>query len=157
MPISPAQARAQAPPRAQAHVPSPPSERGAWLVAIALGTLGVFSLVAVLSGMIGGNTPATPAASPPPVPLSAALPAPAAAVSGRGQGTRQLGVIVGRPSAEQQSADARRFEASQQALIATRWMEGFYPIYAVAQETFGVNWLLLASIHQQDSAFSTAA
>lgn len=36
-------------------------------------------------------------------------------------------------------------------------MEGFYPIYSVAQSTFGVNWLLLASIHRQESAFSTAA
>ena len=35
-------------------------------------------------------------------------------------------------------------------------MEGFYPIYATAQSTFGVNWLLLASIHRQESAFSTA-
>ena len=35
-------------------------------------------------------------------------------------------------------------------------MEGFYPIYATAQRTFGVNWLLLASIHRQESAFSTA-
>jgi hypothetical protein len=35
-------------------------------------------------------------------------------------------------------------------------MEGFYPIYATAQSTFGVNWLLLASVHMQESAFSTA-
>src|SRR5271163_449162 len=35
-------------------------------------------------------------------------------------------------------------------------MEGFYPIYATAQGTFGVNWLLIASIHRQESAFSTA-
>ena len=35
-------------------------------------------------------------------------------------------------------------------------MEGFYPIYGTAQATFGVNWLLLASIHMQESAFSTA-
>jgi hypothetical protein len=35
-------------------------------------------------------------------------------------------------------------------------MGGFYPIYATAQGTFGVNWLLLASIHMQESAFSTA-
>ena len=35
-------------------------------------------------------------------------------------------------------------------------MEGFYPIYATAQSTFGVNWLLIASIHMQESAFSTA-
>jgi hypothetical protein len=35
-------------------------------------------------------------------------------------------------------------------------MQGFYPIYAAAQRTFGVNWLLIASIHKQESAFSTA-
>ena len=35
-------------------------------------------------------------------------------------------------------------------------MEGFYPIYSVAQSTFGVNWLLIASIHMQETAFSTA-
>ena len=35
-------------------------------------------------------------------------------------------------------------------------MEGFYPIYATAQRTFGVSWLLIASIHMQESAFSTA-
>lgn len=34
-------------------------------------------------------------------------------------------------------------------------MEPFYPIYEVAQSTFGVNWLLIASIHRQESAFST--
>ncbi len=35
-------------------------------------------------------------------------------------------------------------------------MEGFYPIYEAAQKTFGVNWLLIASIHAQETAFSTA-
>jgi hypothetical protein len=35
-------------------------------------------------------------------------------------------------------------------------MEGFYPIYATAQSTFGVSWLVLASIHMQETAFSTA-
>jgi hypothetical protein len=39
--------------------------------------------------------------------------------------------------------------------IPTRSMESFYPIYAVAQNTFGVNWLLIGSIHRQESAFST--
>jgi len=52
--------------------------------------------------------------------------------------------------------DSRRFVDQTQTPIATRWMEGFYPIYSVAQKTFGVNWLLFASIHMQESAFSTA-
>ena len=59
-------------------------------------------------------------------------------------------------SAEQQALDARRFADATRTNIATGWMEGFYPIYAAAQKTFGVNWLLLASIHMQESAFSTA-
>jgi hypothetical protein len=40
--------------------------------------------------------------------------------------------------------------------IPAHWEAGFYPIYAEAQRVFGVNWLLLASIHEQESAFSTA-
>ena len=63
---------------------------------------------------------------------------------------------MARPSRAQQGVDARRFVDATQTQIATRWMEGFYPIYATAQSTFGVNWLLLASIHRQESAFSTA-
>jgi hypothetical protein len=66
------------------------------------------------------------------------------------------GKIVAQPSAVQQSLDARRFAGATQSHISRRWMEGFYPIYATAQSTFGVNWLLVASIHMQESAFSTA-
>jgi hypothetical protein len=150
MAIAPASAHAEA------HVPSPPAERAPWLLAIALGTLGVLVLVGALSGVIGGPAARAPAATPPPVPLAAALPAPGALAPVAVQRAHGLAVIVGRPSSAQQSADARRFAASSQAQIATRWMEGFYPIYAVAQETFAVNWLLLASIHLQESAFSTA-
>jgi hypothetical protein len=48
------------------------------------------------------------------------------------------------------------YQAQTSTHIAERWMRGFYPVYATAQRTFGVNWLLLASIHRQESAFSTA-
>jgi hypothetical protein len=63
---------------------------------------------------------------------------------------------VARPSAAQQRLDASRFLGATQAQIPLGWMEGFYPIYSTAQRTFGVNWLLIASIHRQESAFSTA-
>ena len=56
----------------------------------------------------------------------------------------------------QQQLDAARFVDDTETHIFKRWMEGFYPIYSVAQKTFGVNWLLIASIHRQESAFSTA-
>jgi hypothetical protein len=46
--------------------------------------------------------------------------------------------------------------AGTEVHISRHWMEGFYPIYSTAQSTFGVSWLLIASIHDQESAFSTA-
>jgi hypothetical protein len=64
--------------------------------------------------------------------------------------------IVARPSTVQQRRDLASYEDLTGTHIPTRWMEGFYPIYEVAQSTFSVNWLLLASIHKQESAFSTA-
>jgi hypothetical protein len=64
--------------------------------------------------------------------------------------------IVAEPSPEQQQADAARFAFATQSRISRGWMEGFYGIYATAERTFGVNWLLVASIHRQESAFSTA-
>src|ERR1700684_1152506 len=59
-----------------AQVPNPPSERGAWLLAIALGALGVGVLVAVLTGAIGATTRAAPAAAPPAVLATATTPVP---------------------------------------------------------------------------------
>jgi hypothetical protein len=146
-------------PPLDSQIPVPPSERGPWLLACVVGGLGVAVLVAVLSGLVGRSAPAAPAAAPPPVIVVAATPAPApaatsAAAARAGQAARAA--IVAEPSQAQQSGDARRFVDQTETHISRRWMEGFYPIYAVAQKTFGVNWLLIASIHRQETAFSTA-
>ena len=135
-------------------LPAPPSERRAWLLALGLLALGVAVLAAVLTGAIGGGR--APVA-PPPVPAVAATPL--AQDAGAVVGARVaggVGAIVTRPSAAQQRADARRFSGATRVHIPRRWMEGFYPIYATAQATFGVNWLLISSIHMQETAFSTA-
>jgi hypothetical protein len=149
----------------EAHMPTPPSERRSWLLAGALGLLGACALVAAL--MSGGSSaPARQAAVPPALPVVARTPAPGrassasvlAGASSTGHRVRSKpGAIVARPSGDQQQLDARRFVDQTQTHILTRWMEGFYPIYAIAQRTFAVNWLLLASIHRQESAFSTAS
>ncbi len=163
-----------------AQVPSPPSERAAWLLAFAVGALGVGVLVAVLTGVIG-RTARTPL--PPTVVVAEATPGPREVASGsvlieaanrsggsyrsaadfahaaRGwrHGLRDpRGVIVAHPSSAQQRAEAARFVDQTEVHLSPRWMEGFYPIYGTAQSTFGVNWLLIASIHKQESAFSTA-
>jgi hypothetical protein len=113
-------------------------------------------LVAALGGVFGRSAPV----APPPVLVAAATPAASTATTPDGAaGTTSAGAhgaIVARPSLVQQRADAREFVDATQTHISRHWMEGFYPIYATAQSTFGVNWLLLASIHRQESAFSTA-
>jgi hypothetical protein len=160
------------------HVPTPPSEHVHWLVAGALALLGAALLAAVLSGLIGGAQPAP--ATPPPVFVAAVTPAPASSAASVSAGaSRSVGgsggagsiaspsssaldaasrhaAIVARPSASEQSEALARLESPLQSYVSTRWLEGFYPIYSVAQSTFGVNWLLIASIHDQETAFSTA-
>jgi hypothetical protein len=138
-----------------------------WLTALALAAVGVATLVAMLGGVLGGSTPTHPVAAPPAVPVVAATPAPSAAQSARvlahaskprrRRGAGHGAAIVAQPTSVQQTFDARRFVDQTETHISTRWMEGFYPIYGIAQKTFGVNWLLLASIHRQESAFSTEA
>jgi hypothetical protein len=135
--------------------PSPPSERGAWLLACSIGAIGLAVLVAVLSGVVGH---ASATVAPPPVLVSAAtpVPAPGSPAADVGANARAHAAIVASPSPEQQRAQAKSFVDATRTHISRAWMEGFYPIYATAQSTFGVNWLLLASIHKQESAFSTA-
>jgi hypothetical protein len=140
-----------APARTFAPTPAPPSERRAWLLACSIGALGVLVLVGVLAGVVGRSAPAP---QPPPVLVAAETPVPspaASSVPGR------PAPILARPTASQQRADAVRFASATRPPIAARWVQGFYPIYSTAQSTFGVNWLLLASIHMQETAFSTAS
>jgi hypothetical protein len=137
-------------------LPPQPSERRAWLLAGSLAALGVAVLIAALTGVIGR----TSGQAPPLVPVRATTPqpGPAAASSALSSVTNPSGTspIVSHPSVAQQNLQARRLAGGTQVHIARRWMEGFYPIYGTAQSTFGVNWLLVASIHMQESAFSTA-
>jgi hypothetical protein len=137
-------------------LPPQPSERRAWLLAGSLAALGVAVLIAALTGAIGRSS----TQAPPLVPVRATVPeaGPAAAASALSSVTNSSGTrpIVSHPTAAQQSLQARRLAGATQVHIPRRWMEGFYPIYGTAQSTFGVNWLLLASIHMQESAFSTA-
>ncbi len=72
--------------------------------------------------------------------------------------SRAVGVQTGvaQTAGVQPSAALTRLVGQTEIAVPARWVEGFYPIYGVAQSTFAVNWLLLASIHEQESAFSTA-
>jgi hypothetical protein len=160
-----------------ANVPEPASERAAWALALALGVIGASVLALVLSGVIGSVASRTSAMAPPPVLAVTPTPTPApgttasvsdatatgagsrvAVSTGRSRSSSDRGAhaIVGDPSPVQAHRDLALYEAQTSTHIPESWVEGFYPIYASAQRTFGVNWLLIASIHKQESAFSTA-
>jgi hypothetical protein len=165
------------------HVPGAPSERRAWSIALALLLLGAGVLAAALSGALGSakSPPAPPAvlrAARTPTAASAASASARATLAGRGaptagpyagvrsdavgggaaRGRRALaasGGVVATP-APPTSGDPASSSGATAVHIPAAWEAGFYPIYAEAQRVFGVNWLLLASIHKQESAFSTA-
>jgi hypothetical protein len=156
-----------------ANVPEPASERGAWALALALGALGAVVLALALSGAVGGVSTSTSTNAPPAVLAVTPTPVPGATApvsdvvtsqpgsrlargSKAGSARRGTHAIVGDPSPVQADRDLVLYEDQTSTHIAERWMQGFYPIYATAQRTFGVNWLLIASIHKQESAFSTA-
>jgi hypothetical protein len=142
-----------APASAFEHVPTPPSERGHWVLAGTIAALGVAVLLAVLTGLIGRSESAPIA--PPAVLVAAATPAPATSASTGTAATPAPAAILARPPARRVQS-LTGLESPLQTRVSARWMEGFYPIYSVAQSTFAVNWLLIASIHEQESAFSTA-
>ena len=155
--------------------PTPPSERRAWLVALALCLLGAGALAAILGGALGS---AASAPSLPAVLVTAATPAAATASQAAqraGQGTAAgpyaggahggsaggsspavtpVGAVVAHAPGGRE--DVAASAPGPEAHISAAWESGFYPIYAQAQRVFGVNWLLLASIHMQETAFSTA-
>ncbi len=163
-------------------VPTPPSERGAWLVALALCLLGAGVLAAVLGGAVGSSSSKLLASAPPAVLVDTATPTAASAseataLSGRGTaagpyaatagrfvtrdgGTPRtvdsVGAVVADPPGVQQGGEGGTLSGQTEVHIPAAWEAGFYPIYGEAQRVFGVNWLLLASIHMQESAFSTA-
>src|SRR5580693_7402560 len=159
-----------------ANLPRPASERGAWALALALGALGVTVLALVLSGVLGGVGAHTSAAAPPAVIAPTPTPTPGAGdtVSGaamvavkdgsRGGASKRHAGTDARPILGWTGGSGSTRAGSNLALYGTptathiseAWMQGFYPIYATAQRTFGVSWLLIASIHKQESDFSTA-
>lgn len=124
------------------------------MLALALAACGLLVLLAALLGALGSRA----TVAPPAVPYAASTPsASASATAGPAAGAG--GAVAGagsRSAAALAAAAVPRASGALEEPVSSTWMEGFYPIYATAQSTFGVNWLLIASIHRQETAFSTA-
>ncbi|MEA2354554.1 MAG: hypothetical protein QOD61_683 [Solirubrobacteraceae bacterium] len=147
--------------------PSPPAQETPvrprrWRrLGLGVGLLVVGALVLGLALAHRPRPPAASAALPPVIELGAPMPgaAPAAAATATATAGRSAGraaIVAVRPRAEQRR-DLARFHRRSPTHVPARWVAGFYPLYDLAARTFAVNWLLLASIHQQETSFSTAA
>ncbi len=139
------------------HIPHPRTPRWPIAVAIAL----VLAGVAVIALAVRGDEESATAA-PPPIVRAGQATVPTA---DRTEATRARRSAAGRP-AENRPAPASGATAKKKAARAAvprtpalrlqdGWVESFYPIYAEAQRVYGVNWLLIASVHRQETAFST--
>jgi hypothetical protein len=127
------------------------------------------ALAALLGGAVllgialsGAFTPSarTVAAAPPQAPQVVVVtpaPAPAAAAQATtpAKDTRKAKSNDGALSSTPQQTQQRRFTVNDATHVPADWVSGFYSIYAQAQKAYGVNWLLIASVHKQETAFST--
>jgi hypothetical protein len=132
-------------------LPAPGADRWPLIGALLTFALGAAVLVFALTGAGPGTARDRVTSFPSPaVARPARVPAPVAATTPRR--------VVAAPSpAAQRVRSAAIPMLSDGTHITLAWASGYYPIYAVAAETFAVNPLLIASIHKQESAFSTAA
>ena len=128
-------------------VSRPAFERGGPALSFGLLVAGAAVLALVLSGVLHRAS----APAPPPI-SAAATPLPG---SGPATASGAAAIVAQRPSS-QQRADLARFRTVAVTHIPAGWEAGFYRLYETAGRTFGVNWLLLASIHKQETAFSTS-
>ena len=105
---------------------------------------GVVVLLLALSGREAARERA--AASAPAIPMAAVTPAPAAAAQQ---------AVTADPLSQVRGRWRALLQRNESAHVPAAWVAGFYPIYARAQKAFGVTWLLLASVHRQETAFSS--
>ncbi|WCB91875.1 hypothetical protein DSM104299_00553 [Baekduia alba] len=123
------------------------------VVALAVGSV---LLGFALSGVFDQHSSAAAEAAPPVAPqVVVVTPAPASAAPAATSSAPAPVAQAPAPSATQKTVDERRFTTNDQAHVPASWVSGFYEIYAQAQKTYGVNWLLIASVHKQETAFST--
>jgi hypothetical protein len=118
---------------------------------------GIGLLGAALSGTLGRHGTLGAHALPPIPAVVVLTPAPAPTPAGTPGAAAQPAAVAQAPAPApiQRTTDQQRFTANDRRHVPADWVSGFYDIYAQAQKTYGVNWLLIASVHKQETAFST--
>jgi hypothetical protein len=127
-------------------LPEPPREH--WPIALAAGLGGLLLVLLAIALSPRGGEPTTALAAVPPAP-SAAVAVPAPAPPGV-----PAPALAPAPRTEPRAEAA--FAANDRSHVRAGWVARFYAAYETSARTFGVPWLLLASVHKQETAFSTA-
>ena len=134
--------------------------RGARHRLVTLGRVRTVTLVTFVAGAggldigvhtLGMDAPANRAGRPAPIDLLAGGPS-SLAISGR-ELARTSVPGSNRKGSRRKAAAYYRRTASKHVPTSVR--SGFLPLYREAERAFGVNWRLIASVHRQETAFST--
>jgi len=124
--------------------------RGRALLAVVVALAGAATAVGM--GAVSSSSPPAAEGSRPAVPT----PAPAGGVRG------DVSAMVARkPVAEREERRPRRggeeyYRRNASRQVPAKVGRGFMPLYREAERSFGVNWRLIASVHRQETGFSTA-
>jgi hypothetical protein len=121
---------------------------GAALAVVALAVM-VFALSALAGAPAGGTRAAAPVVSSPP------RPAPGPAARADRDGTPPAASDTSRASASAGPAPVSP-DGLDRIPMTAHSATLFMPLYRRAAQAFGVNWRLIASIHQQETSFSSA-
>jgi hypothetical protein len=121
---------------------------GAALAVVAVGVL-VFGLLALAGAPAGGPRAAAPIVASAPQPAPAASPPGTEDTPPAVRDTSRASATVLRTDPADNALDRIPMTAKSAAL--------FMPLYRRAARAFGVNWRLIASIHQQETSFSSAS
>jgi hypothetical protein len=122
--------------------PPPGEDRWAPLVAGLVFVAGLVLLGYALSTSVGRGGGMSAAAPPAPAPATTSQPA--------------LSVVAGPQPAVAAPAKQAPAPRPHRATWA-EWTRLYRPLYVSGDRAFGVSWLLLAAVHKQETAFSTAA
>ncbi|MBA2261283.1 MAG: hypothetical protein H0W03_01290 [Solirubrobacterales bacterium] len=108
----------------------------------------LLAVVATAAGMDAGSQPSRGAE------VRAATPVPDGARPD-GPAIDTAKQVTQRPEGRSRRGGAEYYRRTARKRVPSNAGDGFLPLYREAQRTFGVNWRLIASIHRQETAFST--
>ena len=125
-------------------IPHPPRDRTTAIAVLLGGLIGLVTVAFAIAALLDDGGGAS-AATPPPAPPAQAAPTSVTLPSAAQPAVAQAAPA---PTAGRSTLDERRFARNDRQHVRADWVATFYPLYERAAKAFGVNWLLIASVHK---------